>query len=165
MAGIWWFLRPIRNYLGHFGKFAPLIYILVYALNTISVFPPIALLSLTAGLVFGYLWGAVYLMLGALLGTTATFLIARFFGQGLVEKLLKSKFKHLDDLLERKGFIAILFFRVIPVVPYEVLNYASGLTRIRFRNYFFATFLGIIPGVIITTFFGDKLGRARSLIR
>lgn len=171
---IWYFIRcrcidfrlltpaSIRDYIQSFGKIAALVYIVAYVLNTISVLPPIAPLSLAAGLAFGSLRGAIYLMGAAMIGTSCTFMISRFFGRSLVEKLLKGKFKDLDEKLGKHGFMTVLFFRVIPLVPYEVLNYAGGLSRIRFKDYFFATFLGLIPGVVIASFFGGSLGEIKS---
>lgn len=172
--GIWWLIRcqcinlktlapaSIRDYMQGFGKFAAVVYILAYTLNTISIFPPIAALSLTAGLAFGSVWGFIYLMIAALIGTSATFMISRFFGRGLVEKALKGKFKNFDEKLKYNGFMTVLFFRVIPLVPYEVLNYASGLSKIKFKDYFLATLLGLIPGVVIAAFFGGSLGEIKS---
>lgn len=144
----------LRDFIQSFGKLAVLAYIIAYSLNTVSIMPPIAAFSLTAGLAFGAVWGALYLMMGAMIGTTATFMISRYFGRNLIEKMLKGKFKDLDEKLAKNGFLTILFFRVVPLVPYEVLNYAGGLSRIKFKDYFFATFLGLIPGVIISAFFG-----------
>ncbi len=148
----------IRDYILSFGQWAVVVYILAYALNTISILPPIAPLSLAAGLVFGAVWGSVYLMIAALIGTSMTFAISRFWGRKLADKILQGKFKDLDDKLEKNGFLTILFLRAIPLVPYEVLNYASGLSKIRFKDYFLATFLGLIPGVVIAAFFGGSLG-------
>lgn len=175
VAGVWWMIKcqcvnlksltpaALRDFIQSFGKLAVLAYIFAYALNTISIVPPIAALSLTAGLAFGAIWGALYLMIGAMIGTTATFLISRYFGRALIEKMLKGKFNDLDEKLAKNGFMTILFFRVIPLVPYEVLNYAGGLSRIKFRDYFFATFLGLIPGVIVSAFFGGSLGEIKSI--
>lgn len=174
IIGIWWLIKcqciniknlnpaSIRDYIQSFGKLSVLVYVLAYTLNTISVFPPIAPLSLTAGLAFGAVWGAIYLMISALIGTSITFMISRLFGRGLVEKILKGKFKNLNEKLERNGFFTILFFRVIPLVPYEILNYAPGLSKVKFKDYFFATLLGLIPGVVIAAFFGGSLGEIRS---
>lgn len=175
VAGIWWMVKcqcvnfksltpaSLRDFIQSFGKLAVLAYIIAYALNTVSIMPPIAALSLTAGLAFGAVWGAIYLMIGAMIGTTATFLISRYFGRALIDKMLKGKFKDLDEKLAKNGFMTILFFRVIPLVPYEVLNYTGGLSRIKFKDYFFATFLGLIPGVIVSAFFGGSLGEIKSI--
>ena len=175
VIGIWWLIKcqcvnlktitpaAIRDYIQGFGSLAAVIYIIAYALNTISILPPIAALSLAAGLAFGPVWGAIYLMSGAMIGTSSTFFISRFFGRNIVERLLKGRFKNLDELLEKRGFQTIIFFRVIPLAPYEVLNYIGGLSKIKFKDYFFATFLGLIPGVIIATFFGGTLGEVEGL--
>lgn len=174
-AGVWWVVKcqcvnlksltpaALRDFIQSFGKLAVLAYIIAYALNTISIMPPIAALSLTAGLAFGAVWGALYLMMAAMIGTTATFLISRYFGRALIEKMLKGKFNDLDEKLAKNGFMTILFFRVIPLVPYEVLNYAGGLSRIKFKDYFFATFLGLIPGIIVSAFFGGSLGEIKNI--
>ena len=196
VAGVWWMVKcqcvnlksltpaALRDFIQSFGKLAVLAYIIAYALNTISIMPPIAAISLTAGLAFGAVWGALYLMIGAMLGTTATFMISRYFGRAFIEQLLKAKFmawaigksnpayrqagiaiwlKDLDEKLAKSGFMTILFFRVIPLVPYEVLNYSGGLSGIKFKDYFLATFLGIIPGVVISAFFGGSLGEIKSI--
>lgn len=152
----------VGDYIRSFGRFTVVAYIIAYAVNTISVMPPIAAISLAAGLIFGEIMGALYLMLAALLGTSATFIISRFFGRGLIARILKGRFKELDEKLGKKGFETVLFFRLIPLVPYEILNYAAGLSTVRFKDYFFATFLGIIPGVIIAAFFGGSLGKIRN---
>lgn len=172
VLGIWWIVRcqcvnlqsltpaSIRDYIQSFGKAAAFVYIIAYVLNTISIVPPIGLLSLTAGLAFGAVWGAIYIMISAIIGTSITFIISRYFGRGLAEKLLKGKFKSLDKKLEKNGFMAVLVLRAL-YFPYEVLNYASGLTKIRFRDYFFGTFFGLIPGVVISAFFGGSLGEIK----
>jgi len=153
----------IRDLLETFGKKAAVVYILAYALNTILPFPPLAILSLTAGLAFGKLWGAVYLMTGAILGASTAFFLSRVLAKNIVEKALKGKLKDFDDSMETKGFVTILFFRLIPIIPHEVLNYASGLTKISFRDYFFATLIGIIPGIMISAYFGGELGKVDSI--
>lgn len=174
-AGVWWMVKcqcvhlksltpaTLRDFIQSFGRLAVLAYIIAYALNTVSIMPPIAALSLTAGLAFGAVWGAFYLMIGAMIGTTAAFLISRYFGRIFIEKMLKGKFNKLDEKLAKNGFMTILFFRVIPLVPYEALNYAGGLSCIKFKDYFLATFLGLIPGVIVSAFFGGSLGEIKSI--
>jgi len=174
VLAVWWIVKcqcinlkaltpaSLRDYIQGFGNTAAIVYVLAYALNTISILPPIAALSLTAGLAFGPVWGSIYLMAGALIGTSSTFIISRFFARGFVEKISKGRFKNLDERLERRGFVTVLFFRIVPLVPYEALNYISGLSKIKFRDYFFATLLGLIPGIIVASFFGGSLGEVKS---
>ena len=153
----------VSNYLETFGKKAAIVYTFAYALNTILPFPPLTILSLTAGLAFGKLWGAIYLMTGAMLGASAAFFISRSLAKGIIEKTLKGKVKDFDEAMKTKGFATVLFFRLVPIIPHEVLNYASGLTKINFRDYFLATLIGIIPGVIISAYFGGELGKVDSI--
>jgi uncharacterized membrane protein YdjX (TVP38/TMEM64 family) len=153
----------ISKYLETFGKKAAIVYILAYALNTILPFPPLAILSLTAGLAFGKLWGAMYLMIGAIIGASFAFILSRSLAKRIIEKALKGKIKDFDEAMKTKGFVTVLFFRLVPIIPHEVLNYASGLTKISFRDYFFATLVGIIPGVIINAYFGGELGKIDSI--
>ncbi|GAF88013.1 unnamed protein product [marine sediment metagenome] len=178
VAGIWWIVRcqcvnltaltpaAIRDYIQSFGKLAALVYIIAYVLNTVSILPPIGILSLSAGLAFGETLGFACIMIGAAIGTSATFFISRYFGRGFIEKGLKGGVvKKLDDILGKHGFLVILFFRIFPIPPflYETLNYASGLTKIKFKDFFVATLIGIIPGAIAASFFGGALGEVRKL--
>ena len=149
--------EAIRGWIGSFGTLGPVVYVLLYAVNTVTLLPPIGILSLTAGLAFGPLVGCVAIMAGATLGTSATFVISRRLGRGFVERRLKGRFKSLDDRLERRGFQTVFFFRMVPLVPYEPLNYLSGLSPISFREYAAATFLGLIPGAAAAAFLGDAL--------
>lgn len=149
--------EAIRAWLTQFGIVAPLLYVLLYAVNTITLLPPIGILSLTAGLAFGPLIGFLAIMAGAMIGATATFWMSRGLGRGFVERRIKGRFKSLDEKLAGRGFATVLFFRLVPIVPYEVLNYVSGLSKIRFRGYALATFLGLIPGAGVAAFFGDSL--------
>lgn len=146
-----------RIWISQFGVWAPFVYVILYAANTVTLLPPIGILSLAAGLAFGPWIGFLCIMAGAMIGTAATFFVSRGLGRGFVERRLKGRFKSLDEALQQKGFATVLFFRVVPVVPYEVLNYASGLSKVRFKDYCLATFLGLIPGAGVAAFFGDSL--------
>jgi uncharacterized membrane protein YdjX (TVP38/TMEM64 family) len=153
----------VRDILETFGHRAAIVYIVAYALNTILPFPPLAILSLTAGLMFGKFWGAVYLMIGALLGASTAFGISRSLGKKFVERMLKGKIREFDDAMATKGFATILFFRVVPLIPHEILNYAAGLTEISFGDYFLATFLGLLPSIVISAYFGGEIGRIEGI--
>lgn len=149
--------EAFRVWIAQFGVAAPFLYVLLYAVNTVTLLPPIGVLSLTAGLAFGPVIGFLAIMAGAMIGTTATFFISRRLGRGFVEKRLKGKFKSLDEALGSRGFATVLFFRIVPIVPYEALNYVSGLSKIRFRDYAVSTFLGLLPGAAVAAFFGNSL--------
>jgi len=147
----------IKHYIEGFGPLAIVVYILLYAVNTVSLLPPIAIMSLSAGFLFGPVKGTIALTLGAFLGTSITFFIARFFGGKLVEKLSKGKAAEFQEKLEKNGFMVILPIRLIGFPPWEVVNYVSGLSKIKYRDYISATMLGIFPAIIIQVFFSDRL--------
>ena len=155
-------LRPwnpavIKHYILNFGPWALTVYIALYALNTVSLLPPIAALSLAAGYIFGTLWGTIAMMVGAFFGTTVTFYISRVFGRKIVEPLIKGRVKDFEEKVNQNGFMAILFIRLIPIIPWEIMNYAAGLTRISYKDYILATLIGIIPSVVIQTSFTESL--------
>ncbi len=152
----------IRDAIRGYGEAAALVYVTAYALNTVILVPPIAAISLASGMIFGKIWGSLYILMGAVLGTSATFFISRTFGRRWVKKMLRGRFRHLDERLGQKGFATVLFLRLVPIIPYEVMNYVSGLSGIRFRDYFWATFLGSIPWVILLAVYGDSIGRMTS---
>jgi len=149
--------ESLRLWIGGFGIWAPFIFAVLYAVNTVTLLPPIAILGLTAGLAFGKLTGFLAMMAGATAGATATFFISRRLGRSYVEKHLRGKFRTLDVELERRGFLTVLFLRMFPLIPFEVVNYLPGLSGIRFWDYWFATLLGLVPGVGLSVLLGDSL--------
>lgn len=152
----------LRDRIQAFGRLASVAYVAAYVVNTVSVFPPITPLSLTSGLAFGIFKGGVLLLAAAMAGTTLSFFISRFSGRAFIEKAAKGRLRDLDKKLEVNGFMTVLFLRLIPVVPYAVFNYCCGLSKIRFRDYFLATFLGLLPVVFINSTFGHFLAEAKT---
>jgi len=147
----------IRHYIQGFGPWAIVVYILLYAVNTISLLPPIAIMSLSAGFLFGSVKGFIALTLGAFLGTSATFFISRYFGGRFVDKIIKGKAAEFQEKLSRNGFAVILPIRLIGFPPWELVNYASGLSKVKYCDYILATMIGIMPAIIIQVFFSDRL--------
>ena len=147
----------IKHYVLGFGSWALIVFIGLYALNTVSLLPPIGIMSLAAGFIFGPWAGSVGIMIGSLIGTTATFTISRVFGRKYLETIIRGKGQEFEEKLNQKGFITILFIRLIPLIPWEVVNYASGLSKIKYRDYILGTLIGIFPSVVIQTYFADRL--------
>lgn len=147
----------IKHYIGGFGPWAIVVYVLLYTLNTISLLPPIAIMSLSAGFLFGPILGFVALTLGSFLGTSATFFISRYFGGSFVDKIVKGKAAEYQKIIGEKGFMVILPIRLIGIPPWELVNYASGLTKISYKDYISATMIGIMPAIIIQVFLSDQL--------
>lgn len=149
--------EAIRHYIEGFGPWAIVVYIVLYTLNTLTLIPPIAFMSLSAGALFGPVWGTCALTLGAFCGTTATFIISRFFGGKLVDKFVKGKAADFNAKLSDRGFIVLLPMRLIGFPPYEFVNYASGISKISYKDYISATMLGMSPAIIIQVLLADRL--------
>ena len=160
-------LTPVGDYLGREGvgqgiewlrgsTAAPLLYIAVYAAATALAIPG-SLLTLAGGAMFGVLWGTIYTTIGANIGANAAFGIARHLGRNGVERLAGSRLDALDRVTENHGFRGLLTLRLIPAVPFNALNFGSGLTSIRWSTYAAGTAIGIFPGTLVYTMFADAL--------
>ena len=160
--GLVQYFKPdvLRYYVNSFGILAPLVYILIYTLATVS-FLPGSPITIAGGLIFGASLGTLYTVIGATIGASAAFLVARYLGESFVSGILKRTIKKLEeysDKLEKEGFLVVLFLRLIPIFPFNGLNFALGLTKVKFRHYFLATLIGIIPGTFVFNYLGDSLG-------
>ena len=142
------------------GNWAALVYIGAFTLLP-AFFFPVAILALAGGLLFGLWWGSLYTFIGAMLNCTLMFLLARYAGREKVEALVKKRLSPLwqQRLLEldgRTGFLLLIILRLIPAVPYNLINYTFGLTNMRWRTYLVASAIGIIPGTLAIINIGDK---------
>ena len=155
-------LNDLRDWIDSFGVVAPVVFIVIYVVATVA-FLPGAPLSLLAGLVFGAAWGTVWTVIGATLGATLAFLIGRYAARGLVESWTASneRVRKLDEGVEKHGWRMLLITRLVPLFPFNLQNYAYGLTRIGVGSYVSLTALCIVPGVIVYTFAGGSLASAR----
>jgi uncharacterized membrane protein YdjX (TVP38/TMEM64 family) len=135
---------------------APLVFVLVYAAAT-TVALPGSVLTIAGGALFGFGWGALYNIVGANLGASGAFLLARVLGRDGVERIFGNRVRGLERATREFGFLGLLALRLVPLVPFNVLNVGSGLTRLRWREYVVATMLGILPGTLAYTFFADAL--------
>ena len=149
-------LRGVLRWISGLGPLAPLIFIGMYIVAPI-LFVPGAILSIGAGTVFGLLKGTIYVSIGATLGATCAFLVGRYIARGWVAKKLEGngKFEAIDRAVAREGWKIVGLARLSPFFPFNLLNYAFGLTRIRLRDYFFATWAGMIPGIVMYVYIGS----------
>ncbi len=151
---------PIKNYLTaeelsgfleSVGLWAPLIYIVIYAVG-VCLFLPGTLLTGLGAAIFGAYWGFLYVWIGAMIGASAAFFIGRTLGRDFAASLIGNKLKKYDDAIERNGFATVLYLRLV-YFPFTPMNFGMGLTKVRFWDYFAGTGLGIIVGTFIFTFF------------
>jgi uncharacterized membrane protein YdjX (TVP38/TMEM64 family) len=136
---------------------APLIFILIYAVAP-AIFLPSIPLSLAAGFLWGPLWGVVFAMTGATAGASVSFFLARYLLSDAVRKrFAAAQWQWLVEKVEKHGWKAVAFVRLIPVFPFNVLNYLLGLTPIPFRHYLWSSFVFMLPACIAFVAFGSSL--------
>ena len=144
-------VEALGSFLASAGVWAPLLFIAVYALG-ICLFIPGTLLTGLGAAIFGPYWGFVYVWFGAMIGSSAAFVIGRTLGREFASGLIGDKLKKYDDAIGRNGFATVLYLRLV-YFPFTPMNFGMGLTKVRFWDYFFGTGLGIIVGTFIFTFF------------
>ncbi|AUT01125.1 TVP38/TMEM64 family protein [Nostoc sp. CENA543] len=140
------------NSLGVWGAIA---YIIIYNLATL-LFIPGSLLTLKAGCLFGVVWGSIYVLIAALIGATLAFLIGRYLSRDWVTRLLDNypKFKAIDQAVSQEGWKIVLLTRLSPIFPFNLLNYAFGVTQISLKDYILGS-LGILPGTVMYVYIGS----------
>jgi uncharacterized membrane protein YdjX (TVP38/TMEM64 family) len=133
------------------GIWAPLAFILVYALG-VCLFIPGTLLTALGAAIFGPYWGFVYVWVAAMLGAMGAFIIGRYLGREFAATLIGDRLKKYDDAIELNGFATVLYLRLV-YFPFTPMNFGMGLTKVRFKDYLWGTGLGIMVGTFIFTFF------------
>jgi len=143
--------EALGNFLEAAGLWAPVVYMLIYAVG-VCMFLPGTLLTGLGAAIFGAYWGFLYVWVGAMLGAGAAFIIGRTLGREFASSLIGDRLKKYDDAIERNGFATVLYLRLV-YFPFTPMNFGMGLTKVRFWDYFAGTGLGIIVGTFIFTFF------------
>jgi uncharacterized membrane protein YdjX (TVP38/TMEM64 family) len=143
--------ETLSAFLEEAGFWAPLAYMIVYAVG-VCLFVPGTLLTALGAALFGPYWGFLYVWMGAMVGATAAFWIGRTLGREFAASLVGDRLRKYDDGIERNGFATVLYLRLV-YFPFTPMNFGMGLTKVRFWDYFAGTGLGIIVGTFIFTFF------------
>ena len=140
------------------GVWGPVVFIAGYVVASIALIPA-SLLTLAAGAIFGLARGTLYVFSGATLGAAAAFLVSRYVARGVIERRLahKQRFAAIDRAVGAQGFKIVLLLRLSPVFPFNLLNYALGLTRVRFLDYVLAS-AGMLPGTLLYVYYGKLAG-------
>ncbi len=135
------------------GAAGPIVFMLIYAIGTVF-FLPGSVLTLAGGAIFGPVLGTFYNLTGATLGATIAFVIARYLASHWVERKTGGRLKQLKEGVEGEGWQFVAFVRLVPLFPFNLLNYALGLTRIKLSHYIIASYLFMLPGAIAYTYLG-----------
>ena len=145
----------IKTWVESFGVIAPLVYLGLYLTSTIFFLPgsPVTVL---AGFVFGPLWGVIYASISSIISVAFAFLIARYVARDLVEGWVKdnTQFRKIDEQVEEQGWRILMFTRLVPIFPFNLQNYAYGLTSIRFSTFVFTSAIFMLPGTIALVLLG-----------
>jgi len=149
--------ETLRSAIQGYGVLAPAVYMLVYTLAP-ALFLPGLPITIVGGILFGPFWGVIYTITSATMGACLAFLISRYAARGWVErKLVGSRWQKLDREVERHGWKVVAFTRLIPLFPFNLLNYALGLTKVKFLHYAVATFVFMLPACIAFIVFSSSL--------
>lgn len=148
-------LNDFREYVNSFGPWVPVVLLLIIIITSSIGFIftiPVAI----SALVFDVYEAFIISIIGLTIGAAISFLVARYLGRSYFEKKYINKIawlKRYDEHLKKRGYLPILFIRFITLIPFELVNIAAGLSRVKFSHYMIATFFGIMPGAIITIYF------------
>ena len=150
------------------GVLAPIVFILIYALATV-LFLPGSVITLAGGALFGPVLGSFLNLTGATLGAALAFLITRYLASDWIADKAGGRVKQLINGVEGEGWRFVAFVRLVPLFPFNLLNYALGLTKIRFLHYLIATYVFMLPGAIAYTYLGyvgrEAIGGGEGLIQ
>src|SRR5260370_11454796 len=156
-AGPW--LANALDWIRGLGPLAPVAFIAIYIVACVA-FLPGSILTIGAGVIFGVVRGSIYVSIAATLGATAAFLVGRYLARGWVSAKLEgnAKCNAIDEAVGKEGWKIVILTRLSPVFPFNLLNYAYGLTSVSLRDYFFASWAGMIPGTILYVYIGSLSG-------
>ncbi|MFM6195251.1 MAG: TVP38/TMEM64 family protein [Planktothrix sp.] len=162
--GIQQLIPNLLDWVEHLGFWAPLAFIIIYNLATI-LFIPGSLLTLGAGIIFGVIWGSIYVSIGSVMGATFAFLIGRYFTRDWVARKLENyeNFQAIDQAVGEEGWKIVGLTRLSPIFPFNLLNYAFGLTNVSLKDYFLASWIGMLPGTILYVYVGSLVGSLAQL--
>jgi len=148
-------LTSALEWINNLGPAAAVVFIGIYVVAAVLFFPA-SILTLGAGIVFGVIQGSIFVFVGATIGASLAFLVGRYGARGWVEKRIEGnpKFKAIDQAVAEEGIKIVLLTRLSPIFPFNLLNYAYGLTKVTFRDYVIGT-LGILPGTIMYVYVGS----------
>ena len=164
-------LLPVKQYLQSFlewvedlGPWGPLVIAVAYVPATVFLVPG-SLITLGAGAMFGVVKGTIAISLGSTAGAAAAFWVGRTLARGWVEEKVagNAKFQAIDQAVGEHGFKIVLLIRLSPLFPFTLLNYAFSLTKVRFRDYLVASWIGMFPGTVMYVYLGSLVRRVADL--
>jgi uncharacterized membrane protein YdjX (TVP38/TMEM64 family) len=156
----------VRDYVLGYGMFAPAVLIMLIVLQGLIAPIPGQIMTMAAGLLYGPFWGTCLTLLGNMISAALCFKISEHFGRPLVERFVPSRDIEAVDAFVRgkKGFITLILIRLNPVIGFDAISYVVGITKMDFKKYLLATFIGMTPGTIIVSIIGYELLNGNLLV-
>ncbi|MEG3870332.1 MULTISPECIES: TVP38/TMEM64 family protein [unclassified Microcoleus] len=156
-------LRTLLMRIEDLGWWGPVAFVATYNLATV-LFVPGSVLTLGGGAIFGLWWGSVYVFVASILGAVFAFAIGRYLCRDRVVKYMEShpKFKALDRAVSQQGLKIVFLTRLCPLFPFNLLNYALGITQVSLKDYVLGSF-GMIPGTIMYVYSGSLVGEVAAI--
>ncbi|HBL13439.1 MAG TPA: TVP38/TMEM64 family protein [Cyanobacteria bacterium UBA11162] len=151
----------LQTWLKQAGIWAPLIYIILYTVGTILILPSTPL-NLSGGAIFGVWWGTIWTSIAAMVAAVVAFAFTRTVGREVVARKLAGRWEAMDAEMRQGGLFYMFAIRLLPIIPYGLVNFAAGLTSIRFRDYLVGTLLGTVPGILPFVMMGSGLQALKS---
>jgi uncharacterized membrane protein YdjX (TVP38/TMEM64 family) len=157
------YVQVFAQWVDGLGAWGPAVFIAGYALAVVA-FAPASLLTLAGGAIFGVAAGTAYVFVAAVLGSSLAFLISRYVARAAIERRLagNEKFAAIDRAVGRQGRRIVFLLRLSPAFPFNLLNYALGLTSVRFVDYLAAS-VGMLPGTLLYVYSGKAVGDVAAL--
>lgn len=152
-------MKSFLGWVAHLGSWGPIIFIAVYILACVLLLPG-SILTLGAGVLFGVAKGSIIASISATLGAICAFLVGRYLARDWVSRRIQGypKFMALDEAVAEEGWKIVCLTRLSPVFPFNLLNYAYGITKVSLRDYFLASWLGMMPGTVMYVYIGSLAG-------
>lgn len=151
-------IEGMRAYLQGFGIWAPLVSMALMVLQALASPLPAFVITFANAWIFGWVMGALYSWTGAMIGAAVCYWIAKAFGRPVVEKLVgKTSLQKTDEFFAHYGKHSVMIARLIPVVPFDIISYAAGLTTMTFWEFFWATGIGQLPATIVYSWLGQNM--------
>ena len=148
--------EQLQVWLQQMGIWAPIIYVLLYTFGTLLILPSTPL-NLTGGAIFGVWWGTLWTTVAAIIAAIVAFAFTRTVGRELIAQKLAGRWEAIDAEMRQGGLFYMFAIRLLPIIPYGLVNFAAGLTSIQFRDYVTGTILGTVPGVLPFVMMGSGL--------
>lgn len=152
-------IEKFKTLIHQMGMWGPLLFMLIYILLTVLVFP-VTLLTVASGALFGPVWGTLYSLTAATIGASFAFLLSRYIAADMIKQRAGKTLKRLIDGVNHEGWYFVAFVRLVPLFPFNLVNFAFGLTSIKLLPYVITTYICMLPGAFAYTYLGYVAGSA-----